>query len=167
MKIKQTYTSYQTIVLVTLRILIGWHLLYEGIAKVVNPYWSSSQFLKESEWILTGFFKWIMSNQSLLSLVDLLNEWGLILIGLGLIVGLFTRTAAFFGVILLFLYYFATPPLLGMNYSMPVEGNYLIINKTLIEAVTMILLILFPTGRIFGLDLLVERFKEMKNSKGM
>ncbi len=162
MKNEQTYTSFQVIVLITLRILIGWHLLYEGIAKVFNPYWSSSEFLTESKWILTNLFDWILSNQGILSLVDLLNEWGLILIGLGLIVGLFTKTAALFGAILLLLYYLATPPLLGMEYSIPVEGNYLIISKTLIESVTMILLALFPTGEIFGMDLLVKQFKEKK-----
>ena len=30
--------QYQLYGLVTLRVLIGWHFLYEGISKVINPY---------------------------------------------------------------------------------------------------------------------------------
>ena len=42
MKDNETYTKWQLTVLVVLRILIGWHLLYEGIAKLLNPNWSSA-----------------------------------------------------------------------------------------------------------------------------
>ena len=31
--------------LVTLRVLIGWHFLYEGVSKLINPYWSSAAYL--------------------------------------------------------------------------------------------------------------------------
>ena len=34
--------------LVTLRVIIGWHFLYEGIAKLLNPYWSSAAFLLDA-----------------------------------------------------------------------------------------------------------------------
>ena len=37
--------------LVTLRVLIGWHFLYEGISKIINPYWSSAAYLLDSKWI--------------------------------------------------------------------------------------------------------------------
>jgi len=101
MKDKERYTSLQLTVLVVLRFLIGWHLLYEGIAKLLNPNWSSAGFLMESKWILSGFSDWIISNSNLLNIVDFLNTWGLIAIGAGLIAGLFTRTAAISGAILL------------------------------------------------------------------
>jgi thiosulfate dehydrogenase [quinone] large subunit len=65
---------------------------------------------------------WIVSNSSILHVVDFLNTWGLIAIGLGLIVGLFTRVAAICGAILLMLYYLNNPPLIGMEYSIPTEG---------------------------------------------
>ena len=32
--------------LVTLRVLIGWHFLYEGVSKLINPYWSSAAYLR-------------------------------------------------------------------------------------------------------------------------
>jgi uncharacterized membrane protein YphA (DoxX/SURF4 family) len=37
--------------LTILRILVGWHFLYEGIVKLFNPSWSASAFLLESTWM--------------------------------------------------------------------------------------------------------------------
>ena len=33
----RSYTGFQTTALVLLRILIGWHFFYEGLAKLGNP----------------------------------------------------------------------------------------------------------------------------------
>src|SRR4030042_3980703 len=80
--------------LTILRILVGWHFFYEGIVKLFNPSWSASAFLLESTWVFSGLFKALATNQSMLAIVNLLNTWGLILIGLGLFFGFFTRIAA-------------------------------------------------------------------------
>ena len=162
----KTITTLQQTTLVVLRFLIGWHLLYEGIAKLLTPNWSSLGFLMESKWVLSGFSHWIVSNPGILNLVDFLNTWGLIAIGIGLIAGLFTRTAAISGVILLLIYYLNNPPLIGLKYSVPMEGSYLIVSKTLIEAVALFVLAVFPTGTIAGLDMFVSRFKNRKNKRG-
>ena len=37
------------------------------------------------------------------------------------------------------------------------EGTYLIVNKTLIEAAAVAVLLMFDTGRIAGLDLFLRR----------
>jgi len=163
MKDNETFTSWQLTVLVILRFLIGWHLLYEGLVKLLNPNWSSAGFLMESKWILSGFSDWIISNSGVLHIVDFLNTWGLIAIGAGLIVGLFTRIAAISGVLLLLMYYFCNPPLIGLEYSMPSEGNYLVVSKTLIEAVALFVLVVFPTGSNAGLDMIVCRIKNRIN----
>ena len=57
--------------------------------------------------------------------------------------------------VLLFLYYIATPPFVGLVYSVPMEGSYLIVNKVLIELVAVLVLIAFPTSMSFGLDRLI------------
>ena len=158
-----TFTRLQLITLVLLRFLIGWHLLYEGLSKLLNPVWSSISFLKESNWILSGFSEWIISNSSVLNVVDFLNTWGLIAIGAGLILGLFARTAAIAGSLLLLMYYLNNPPLIGLEYSLPTEGNYLVVSKTLIEAAALFVLALFPTSSIFGLDLFIPCNKKHKS----
>jgi len=163
MKENQIYTPIQIYVLVVLRLLIGWHLLYEGFSKLLIPNWSSLGFLKESQWILMEFSNWIISHAGLLNVVDFLNTWGLIAIGIGLILGLFTRAAAISGAILLFIYYLNNPPLIGLEYSVPSEGNYLIISKTLIESVALVALAVFPSGSLAGLDMLIFRFRNRNN----
>jgi thiosulfate dehydrogenase [quinone] large subunit len=145
--------------------LIGWHLLFEGISKLLNPAWSSVGFLKESQWILEGFSKWVISNSNILELVDFMNTWGLIAIGLGLIVGLFTNIAALSGTLLLLLYYVSTPPLIGMEYSMPTEGSYLLVNKTLIESIALLVVALFPTSYVFGIDFFMKKIEKEKVTK--
>jgi thiosulfate dehydrogenase [quinone] large subunit len=156
MKETSIYTPLQKVVLVALRLLIGWHMLYEGISKLLTYNWSSFGFLSESKWILSGFSSWIISNEGLLKAVDFLNTWGLIAIGLGLVLGLFTRAAAICGTLLLLLYYFNNPPLIGLEYTLPAEGSYLVVSKTLIEAAALLAIAVFPAGYIAGLDAIVS-----------
>ena len=151
--------ALQKLSIPVLRILIGWHFLYEGIAKLLNPNWSAAGFLSESQWLLSGFSEWIIANESILNIVNFLNVWGLILIGFGLILGIFTRLAAISGTVLLLLYYFTNPPLIGMYYAVPSEGNYLIINKTLIEAAALLVVAAFTEFDRFRIDCLLKSFK--------
>ena len=165
MKNKKQFSNLQLTVLVILRMIIGWHLLYEGFAKLLNPNWSSAGFLKESQWIMSGFAEWITSNGGILNVVDFLNTWGLIAIGLALILGFFGRLGAFFGAALVLMYYLNSPPLTGIEYTLPAEGNNLIVNKTLIEAVALLLLALFPTSHIVGLDLFINQAGKRTNKR--
>ena len=165
MKSTKTFTTFQLTALVLLRMLIGWHILYEGISKLLTPNWTSALFLTDSQWILSGFSNWIISNDGVLSMVDFLNTWGLIAIGVGLILGLFARLAAYAGMGLLFIYYLNNIPLLGIEYSLPAEGNYLIVSKTLIEAAALLVMAVFPTGSVFGLDIFISRFTKPKNEE--
>jgi thiosulfate dehydrogenase [quinone] large subunit len=157
MKTSVEVSNWQTGLLVTLRFLIGWHLLYEGVFKFLKPEWSSLGFLENAQWIFAGVAEWIVSNPGILAAVDLLNTWGLICIGLGLILGLCTRLAAVAGALLVGLYYLFSPPLIGLSASAPMEGNYLIVNKNLIEAVTLLLIAASPAARLYGLDSLLAR----------
>jgi len=152
MKDNKLYSSLQITTLVILRLLVGWHLLYEGISKLITPDWSSFGFLSESKWILSGFANWIISNPGVLNAVDFLNTWGLIALGVALILGIFSRFAAFAGALLLLMYFLNNPPLIGLEYSMPTEGNNLVVNKTLIEAMALFVLAVFPAHRVFGLE---------------
>ncbi|MDX9756513.1 MAG: DoxX family membrane protein [Sulfurimonas sp.] len=149
---KNNYSKPQLSFLLVLRFLVGWHILYEGMSKVFNPQWSSLRFLQESQWILSGFSKWIISNAQVLLVVDFLNTWGLVAIGLGIILGFLFKPAAISGALLLFTYYLNAPPLIGFEYSLPADGSNLIVNKTLIEAIVLIGLSLFPTNKTYGLD---------------
>ncbi|MBC8215638.1 MAG: DoxX family protein [Candidatus Marinimicrobia bacterium] len=154
---KTGYSTYQLSILVILRVLIGWHFLYEGIAKMLNPNWSSAAFLLESKWIFSGIAESIVASPAVLQGVDFLNIWGLTAIGLGLICGFFTRWAAISGIGLLVIYYLMNPPFIGIEYSMPTEGSYLIVNKNLIELFALWVIVLFPTSEKIGIDRLIAK----------
>ncbi len=162
MKMNQSFTKSQLWMLVILRVAIGWHLLYEGTIKLLNPNWSSVGYLMDSRGIFTGLFHSIAENPDLLKVVDFLNVWGLLFIGIGLILGIFTRVAIYGGIALLTLYYLSHPALLNVNYAMPSEGIYMFINKNLIEIITMVVLLLFPTWQNIGLDRYIFKRKSEK-----
>ncbi|MEZ5197326.1 MAG: DoxX family membrane protein [Bacteroidales bacterium] len=156
------YTRFQLFWLVLLRVMIGWHFLYEGMVKVVNPNWSSVGYLLDSEGFLQGFFYSLAANPNVVNAIDFLNIWGLIAIGLGLILGCFSRLALVSGIVLLSFYYLSHPPFVGLKYSMPMEGSYLIINKILIELTAMVVLLLFPTSMRIGIDRFIFNRKNTK-----
>ena len=131
---------------------------------MINPYWTSAGYLLESEWIFAGFFKALAEQPNLLAVVDFVNIWGLIVIGTFLIAGVFLRQTALAGMVLLFLYYLAHPPLTGLESTLPAEGNYLIVDKNLIEAAALLVLVLFPTGHIIGLARLLLKKKSFKRT---
>lgn len=138
--------------LALVRMVIGWHFLYEGVSKLLSPSWSAYNFLSLSKWILADFFKWMASNPEVLRVVDFLNIWGLILIGFALFFGVFTRLASAFGIVLLALYYIANPPFFGMDFGVPSEGQYFIVNKNLVEMVALLVFLVLPSKSIPGLD---------------
>ena len=147
-----------------IRIIVGWHFLYEGIIKLLSPSWSSVSYLLESTWWFSPIFKGIAGNQSWLNIIDFLNIWGLIFIGLGLFLGLFTRFAAWSGAVLLIIYYLARPPFVGLMEGGAVEGNYVWVNKNLIEISILILLASIPVYWMFGADNMLAGWKEKRKT---
>jgi len=144
--------AWQEAFLVLLRMGIGWHFLYEGLVKLLGPAWTSAPFLADSRWVFSGVFHWIVAHPAVLRVVDLLNVWGLVLIGLALLLGAFSRFAAVSGIALLALYYVASPPLVGLPANGAAEGSYLIVNKNLVELLALCVVAAFPIGGFFGLE---------------
>jgi len=151
------YGAFQLTALVSLRILVGWHFFYEGLAKITNPYWTSAGYLSESRGWFAGIFESLSASPGTLAVVDTLNQWGLLLIGLALILGVFVKTASWAGVAILALYYLAAPPFPGLVYVIPAEGSYLIVNKILIELAALLVILAFPTAHLFGLEQLFAK----------
>ncbi|MFC2076536.1 DoxX family protein, partial [candidate division KSB1 bacterium] len=156
----------QTSALSLMRIIIGWHFLYEGIVKLLNPNWTSAAYLAESRWLFSGLFNWISNNPAALKTVDFLNVWGLILVGLGLFFGLFTRVAIFGGIGLLALYYVANPPLVGLANGMFTEGNYLVVDKNMVELAALVVLSFFAPATLWGADKILAGRKGAETEAG-
>ena len=154
--------KYMVYITTILRILVGWYFLYEGAVKLLNPTWSARFYLLGSRWIFADVFHWMASSAGIMAVVDFLNTWGLILIGLSLFVGLLTRWSSLAGALLMLFYFTAYPPIPGYTLGVVTEGSYLWVNKTLIEMMLLIVIAVLPSGYFFGIDRWIKRWKEEK-----
>src|SRR5262245_26876543 len=161
------YSTLQQVALITLRTLIGWHFLYEGYYKLMLPAWSSegtplnpwtsAGYLRASTGPLARLFQ-RMIDTGWVSWIDNTVKISLLLIGLSLILGLFTKIGSWGALFFLTLFFLLMVPVTG-THKPGNEGAYLIVNKTLIEAAAVCVLLSFNTGAIAGLDLLLRRLK--------
>ena len=140
------------ILITVLRAAVGWYFLYEGMIKVFSPGWTSFNFLSNTSGSLSGFYHALAANPVVLRIVDLLNVWGLVLIGLALFAGLFVRFAAAAGTLLLALYYFAYPPF-GASLFGTAEGSMYIVDRNFIQALVLLFFV-FGREKGYGLDAL-------------
>jgi len=145
------------IAITVLRVLIGWHFLYEGIAKLSSPSWSAAGYLKQARGPFADLFKSLAAKPDLLANADLITMWGLTPVGLLLILGLFTRLASLGAIGFIVLFYLCNPPFVGYFYSIPTEGSYLIVNKNLVELGALVVVLVTGSGRFAGLDRIVSR----------
>jgi uncharacterized membrane protein YphA (DoxX/SURF4 family) len=154
--------DWKKILLTLVRIAIGWHFLYEGIAKLLIPKWTSFSYLSNSSGPFSGIYHWMASEPAVLKTVDILNVSGLLLIGTALFIGLFSRIAAVCGALLLTMYYFAYPPFGDSLFSVS-EGHLFIIDKIFIEALVLIFLV-FLKDKGYGIDLFAELIKKSREA---
>jgi thiosulfate dehydrogenase [quinone] large subunit len=144
------------IAITVLRVVVGWHFLYEGLAKLTSPSWSAAGYLKQARGPFADMFKGLASQPNLLANADLITMWGLTIVGLLLILGLFTRLASLAGIGFILLFYLCNPPFIGYFYSIPTEGSYLIVNKNLVELCALAVIFTTGSGRFAGLDRIVH-----------
>ncbi|MBX4190032.1 DoxX family protein [Candidatus Parcubacteria bacterium] len=123
-------------VLALLRIALGALFLYAGLSKVLTPGWSAAGYLAGAK-TLPGLYHWLSSSSNI-GWVNLLNEWGPILVGLSLISGVLVRWAAIGGVLIMALYYI---PILDFPH---VGASSFIVDQHVIFS--LVLLIFFFQG---------------------
>jgi thiosulfate dehydrogenase [quinone] large subunit len=151
-----TFSRGAMIAITLLRVFIGWHFLYEGLTKLSSPTWSAAGYLKQARGPFAGLFRWLASQPNLLANADLITMWGLTIIGVLLILGLFTRLASLGGIGFILLFYLCNPPFVGYFYSIPTEGSYLIVNKNVVELCALLVIFLTGSGRFAGVDRIVH-----------
>jgi thiosulfate dehydrogenase [quinone] large subunit len=153
-----TRTSRGLLIAMTImRVVVGWHFLYEGLAKLTAPSWSAAGYLRQSRGPFADLFRSLADQPTLLANVDLATMWGLTLVGTLLILGLLTRLASIGGIGFILAIYLCTPPFPGYFYSVPTEGSYLVVNKNVVELSALVVILFSGSGRFAGLDRLVRR----------
>jgi len=137
-------TNIQKYSLFFLRISLGWLFFYAGITKVLNPEWSAAGYLKGAK-TFAPFYQWLLT-PSVLPAIDFLNEWGLTLIGVSLILGVFVRWGSYAGILLMVLYYL---PIL----QFPKVGDHsYIVDEHIIYIFAFLALVGFDAGKTWGLE---------------
>jgi len=154
-------TSFQQFCLVALRTAIGWHFAYEGFYKLMLPgwtrdgariaEWSAAGYLKGATGPLASIFHSLAAQPSAMNIVDVAVPVGLLLVGLSLMLGVFTQLGCLGAIVFLATFYLSQPPLSGMPQA-GAEGTYLFVNKNLIEMAAVTVVMAFRTGAIAGLD---------------
>ena len=164
-KVHMEHDLPRTIALLVLRTLVGWHFLYEGYFKLMLPGWSpggqpipawhAAAYLQSAGGPLQAAFHRLAA-PPLNGWIDVLVIVLLIAVGLSLTLGLLTDAGCVIGLTLLTLFYLARLPLSGLPQP-GAEGTYLIVDKTLVEWSAVLVLLVFRTGRLAGLDRLWAR----------
>ena len=154
-KSKSSLNVLQLSTMVVLRLATGWLLLYEGIGRVMYSNFSLSGYLAGSKGFLSGYFKSLAAQPGLMQTLNFVNEWGLIIIGLGLIFGLLVKFFSLSGMIFVLIGYLSHPPFMGLSYTSMVQGRYLIVDELFICFFLLAVFILFPTSHLIGIDRMI------------
>lgn len=137
-------TTFHRFSLVFLRVTTGWMYFYAGITKVINPEWSAAGYIKGAK-TFAGAFAWFL-NPQVLPVVDFLVKWGLVALGVSLVLGLFVRLSSYLGILLMLLFYL---PIL--NFPFAGQHAY-IIDEHIIYIAGLLVLASFRSGHVWGLE---------------
>lgn len=144
-------TDHLKYIITGLRLLIGVLFAWAGFEKLFDPKgWTAAGYLKGSTGPLADIFKSISGNL----LVDQLVIWGLILVGICLLLGFFVRFASFWGILMMLLFYLSR---LTWEHG-PVDEH-------IIYIATFATLASFGAGRNFGLDQIIEKSQFVHNNR--
>lgn len=101
-------------------------------------------------------YVWVFPKDwSVIDYMDWSTRWFLLVVGILLMVGLFTRLSCFSAAVFLVLTVLTQPSLPWLPASPMNEGSYLFVNKNVIELVALLALMTTRSGHWFGLDAIV------------
>ncbi|QCJ47920.1 MULTISPECIES: DoxX family protein [Haloprofundus] len=134
-----------------LRLMMGVAFAWAGVEKLVVPFDAGGYLTNVAATNgnpLAGLFAWMGSTPWFVDFVNVAVPWGELLIGLGLIFGVMTRLAAFFGALMMLMFYFG-------NWSI----EHGVINGDFAYALVFLAVAAFGAGRILGLDAYIEQYE--------
>ena len=142
-------TKLQRVSLFLLRVSLGWIFFWAGITKILKPAWSAAGYLQNAK-TFPDLFQWFAS-PTMLPLTNLVTEWGLLLLGVSLILGVCIRWSAPAGIVLMILFYL---PILQFPYP---NVNSFIVDEHIIYIIALIILAVFKAGHYWGLGKMLGR----------
>lgn len=137
------------------RFLMAWTFLYAASHQIFVPGWTIVGFLNNTK-TFHDFFA-IFTTPTMAPITTFLVEYGHLLIGLSLLIGLMVRVSAAFGVLLMITYWFA-----HMDWPFIENTNNFILDYHLVYAGVLVALIVMRAGHVFGLDAWAENLSFVK-----
>lgn len=150
-----TYSSTEKALIVYFRLTMAWTFLYAASHQVFVPDFSVIGFLNHTK-TFHDFFS-MFTTPTMAPVTTFLVEYGHLLIGLSLLVGLMTRVSAFFGMLLMIVYWFA-----HMDWPYIENTNNFIVDYHLVYAGVLVFLMVKHAGHVFGLDGWAEKLAFIK-----
>jgi thiosulfate dehydrogenase [quinone] large subunit len=129
---------------------MAWTFLYAASHQVFDPSFTVVGFLSHTK-TFHDFFA-IFTTPTMAPMTTFLVEYGHLLIGLSLLVGLMVRVSAAFGVLLMLIYWMA-----HMDWPYIEDKTNFIVDYHLVYAGVLVYLIVNRAGHVFGLDAWAEK----------
>jgi thiosulfate dehydrogenase (quinone) large subunit len=152
-------TIYEKVSLFLLRVGLGLLFFYAGISKVLNSEWSAAGYLNNAK-TFPAFYEWLAS-PGILPFINMVNEWGLTLLGVSLLLGVFVRLSSVAGAALMMLYYFPAVEMKAFEFFpaliLPHTATSVLVESHVIYALALFALAAFRAGRVWGLESFVSR----------
>ncbi len=135
-----------------LRFMMGGLFLYAGWSKVfAEKAWSASGYLANATGPFAEWFQALAGN----AVIDNLNMYGLLLIGVAVLFGFLIRPAAVFGALMMVLYYFS-------DFVGNTAHGY--IDEHLIYAAVFLLIAFGGFGHVWGFDAIISQQKFVRKT---
>jgi thiosulfate dehydrogenase [quinone] large subunit len=140
-----------------LRLAMGWIFVWSGFDKLLTDWTSAGFLVNGTSGPLQGWFMDLGTNSGAVNVINGLVISGQILIGLTLILGVFTRFSLFWAGVMVFMFYIAQFP--------PANNPFL--DEHIVYIVVFFLLGALGAGRILGLDALIEKLPFVRRIPGV
>ena len=155
--------------ILALRVTMGWVLLQGGVTKLVT-YLDADP---ANNWTAAGYLaNAIPEGNPLMGMwgamagspiIDLLVMWGLTLTGIGLIIGAAVRWNAFWGAVMMLMFWAAALQG-GIMQGLPLAHGW-VVDDHVVYAALLFGLGAIGAGRIVGVDAYVEKLAVVKNNR--
>ena len=138
-------TPTEKYLIIFFRLTMAWTFLYAASHQVFVPSFSVVGFLNHTKTFHDVFV--IFTTPTTAPITTGLVEYGHLLIGLSLLIGLMVRVSASFGVLLMAIYWFA-----HMDWPFIENTNNFIVDYHVVYAGVLVYLIVKKAGHVWGLD---------------
>jgi thiosulfate dehydrogenase [quinone] large subunit len=154
----ETWIAYS---IVLLRVALGWIFLQAGIEKLLDPSWTAAGYLQNAI-ADTNPLQGLFVDFAGAAWVDPLVVYGQLLIGIALVVGALVRWAAFWGFVMMLLFWLSSLQD-GLLAGLPVEHGY-VVNSDVVYMLLLFGLGAVGAGRILGVDRWLEDTSVVENN---